>query len=298
MSSNAPGDLYRGYDRAALDREYDNQSKVGKDAFHAFLRLCSDLSERARTSFRCELDVPYGASDAEAMDLFIPDAHGPAPVEVFFHGGYWRMLDKRDFSYVACGFVPHGRLIAVVNYDLVPNVSLDELVAQCRRAMVWIGENCARFGGDPDRISMSGHSAGGHIVAMLLALGVEGSNGGGGARDIRAATALSGLYDLEPIRRCYLNDTLRFGEDEARRNSPFLLEPQLAVPFHLGVGRREGNEYLRQSELLVDAWTTTPCAPHLRVFDEDDHFSIRAQLGDPQSAVVSWMIEQRATHGG
>ena len=210
MSDNAAGAVYRSHDRTTLDREYDNRSKVGEEEFQAFLRLCSDLSERARASLRCELDVPYGASGAEAMDLFIPDTHGPAPVEVFFHGGYWRMLDKRDFSYVAGGFVPHGRLTAVVN----------------------------------------------------------------------------------------LNDTLRLGEHEVRRNSPFLLEPQLGVPLHLAVGGREGDEYLRQSELLVDAWTTTTCAPHLRVFDEDDHFSIRAQLGDPQSEVVLWMLEQRKPHGG
>ena len=294
----APELVYRQYDRAALDREYDNQAKIGVDQFRSFLQHCQAMNDRARKRWRFKLDVPYGRSTAESVDLFFPDAAGPAPVEVFFHGGYWRMMDKRDFSYIADGFGPHGRLTVIVNYALVPTVSLDELVAQCQRAMAWVHRSIAGFGGDPGQVSISGHSAGGHIVAMLLAAGWEEQRGTQPRGIVRAATALSGLYDLEPIRLGFLNDILGLSLEVAERNSPCRLRPRIRAPLLLGVGGREGTEYIRQSKEFAAAWAAEGYAPALQIFEQDDHFTLREQLGDPESAVVSSMMRQRKSLGG
>lgn len=295
--ANGGRPVYRHYDRAALDAEYDNQAKVGKDGFRAFLARCEAQNAEALRRWQARIDVPYGATPAEKLDLFVPRSPTPAPVEVFFHGGYWRMLDKKNFSYVANGFLPHGRLTVVVNYGLVPAVTFDTLVEQCRRALAWVWRHIGEFGGDPRRVAVSGHSAGGHVVAMLLAArwadyGVEEAQA-----SLEAASALSGLYDLEPIRQSFLNDILGLDAEVARCNSPTLLAPRVRTPLLVAVGGREGEEYLHQSRSFVDAWLARGADATLEVFEADDHFTLREQLGDPQSAVVRRLMRQRR-HGG
>lgn len=274
--------IFRGYDRAGLDREYDNRTKVPGFDFVAFLAQCERASEAARRRHDCVLDVPYGASPAERLDIFRAETPG-APVHVFFHGGYWRMLDKQDFSYVADGLVPHGTTVVVVNYALIPGVDMAELVAQCRRALQWVAGNIAAHGGDPDRISVSGHSAGGHIVAMLLA---------GDTPALTRACALSGIFELEPIRLGFLNEVLGLRPEDVARHSPRFLPRRQWCPLTLAVGASEGDEYLRQSEEFGQAWSGAADRPKVLALPGQDHFSIRAQLGDPESEVVRLVLGQ------
>jgi arylformamidase len=291
------GDLiFRGYDREALDREYDNRAKVANAA--EVLAWYARESEATRGKLECRLDVPYGSHPGETLDIF-PAAGATAdgaPVHVFIHGGYWHRLDKGDFSYVARGFVPAGAAIVVINYALIPTVDMDELVRQCRAALAWVHGNARTFGGDPARVSVSGHSAGGHLVAMLMATDWA-AFAGLPAEVVSAGCAISGLYDLEPIRLCYLNDVLALTPDDVRRHSPVLLAPARPTPLLLAVGAREGPEYHRQTEDLAAAWRRrgTPC----EVMDMrgHDHFSIAVQLGDPSSE-LSRAILRLATVGG
>ena len=270
--------LFRGYDREALDRQYDNRNKVPGFDFATFLRLCDEKSVAARAAHDCVLDVAYGDSPAERLDIFRARTAG-APVHVFFHGGYWRLLDKKDFSYIADGFVPHDVTVVVVNYALMPGVSMDELISQCRRSLQWVAANIAAYGGDPARMSISGHSAGGHITAMMLAID--------GIPRLTHACAISGIFELEPIQLCFLNDTLHLDEGDVARNSPRFLPRQTWCPLTIAVGEREGDEYLRQSREFGEAWSGEQDTPRVVILDGVDHFDARAQLGDPDSRMIA-----------
>ena len=159
--------IFRNYDRKALDAEYNNRLKV-KDALDWIARYGAE-SARTRAELPMRFDVPYGAHHDERLDVFAAARSGPAPIQIFVHGGYWHRLDKADFSFVARAFRPAGALTVVVNYALIPAVDMDALVRQVRASVAWVHKNARDLGGDPDRIFVTGHSAGGHLVGMLLA---------------------------------------------------------------------------------------------------------------------------------
>ncbi|OLD96466.1 MAG: hypothetical protein AUG80_13685 [Candidatus Rokubacteria bacterium 13_1_20CM_4_68_9] len=281
--------VFRGYDRKALDREYNNREKV--PAAQVWLARYARESERARRELTARLDVAYGSHPGETLDVFLPAGHGPKPVHVFIHGGYWHRLDKVDFSFVARAFLPAGVAVVVINYALVPTVDLDELVRQCRASIAWVYRNATSFDGDPDRITISGHSAGGHLVAMLMA--TDWAAFGGLPPDlVKAGCGISGLYDLDPIRLCYLNDVLGLTPATARRNSPVELRPSTARPALIVVGSSEGPEYFRQSQDLVSAWRTHGAPCELMSMAGHDHFSIaslRASRKSGDTHLAAWV---------
>ena len=268
--------VFLGYDRAALDREYDNRRKVIDSP--AWLTRFAEESTAARAEMPCRLDVPYGTHPRERLDIFLPECATPAPVHVFIHGGYWHRLDKKDFSYVARAFAPAGVATVVINHALMPTVTMTELVRQCRASITWVYTHAASFGGDPQRITISGHSAGGHLVAMLLATDWA-ARAGLPADIVKAGAGISGLYDLEPIRLCYLNDVLSLTSDDVRANSPINLTPKHAAPLLLPLGAREGPEYHRQSEEMAAAWRRHGGRADVRSLEGHDHFSIVWELG-------------------
>jgi len=274
------------YDRAALDAEYNNRAKV-KDAMQWLARYGGE-SARVRAELPMRFDVPYGRHHAERLDVFLPAASGPAPIHVFVHGGYWHRLDKADFSFVARAF-PEA-VTVVVNYALVPSVDLDELVRQVRASIAWVHANARTFDGDPARITVSGHSAGGHLVAMLLA--TEWSQLGAPAGVVKAGCSISGLHDLEPIRLCYLNDVLALTPESARRNSPLSMKPSGRVPLVLTVGAHEGPEYFRQTNDLAAAWRAHGAPVDVMDAPGHDHFSIVAELERPDTALARAIRKQ------
>jgi arylformamidase len=274
--------VFRDYDRPALDAQYNNRLKVA-NALDWLARAGAE-SARARAELPVRFDLPYGAHHAERLDVFPAARPGPAPVHVFVHGGYWHRMDKADFSFVARGLRPAGAVTVVVDYGLVPTIDLDELVRQCRAAIAWVHAHAREWGGDPDRISVSGHSAGGHLVSMLLA--TDWPKFGAPADVLKAGCAISGLYDLEPIRLCYLNDVLALTPEVARRNSPVLLAPSRPTPLILAVGGSEGPEYHRQTDDLAAAWRARGMPIEVMDLAGHDHFSIVAQLESPFSPLA------------
>jgi len=277
MSPPPPAEpIFLGYDRATLDREYDNRRKV-IDA-PAWLTRFAEASGATRAEVPCRLDVAYGAHPGERLDVFPAERATPAPVHVFIHGGYWQWLDKKDFSYVARAFVPAGIATVVINYALVPTVTMAELVRQCRASIAWVFRNAASFGGDPGRITISGHSAGGHLVAMLMA--TDWAAAGLPADVVKAGAGISGLYDLEPIRLCYLNDVLGLTPDDARAQSPIHLTPKHAGTLLLPLGALEGPEYHRQSDAMASAWHGHGGRSEILDLPSHDHFSIVWALGE------------------
>ena len=280
------GTVFRHYDKKALDAEYNNRAKV-KDAM-AWLARYGAESARARAELPMQFDLPYGRHHAERLDVFLPSARGPAPIHVFVHGGYWHRLDKADFSFVARAF-PEAATV-VVNYALVPSVDLDELVRQVRASIAWVHANARSFGGDPARITVSGHSAGGHLVAMLLA--TDWSGFGAPADVVKGGCAISGLYDLEPIRLCYLNGVLGLSAEAARRNSPVHLKPSGRAPLTLTLGEDEGPEYHRQTDDLAAAWRAHGVPIDIVDAAGLDHFSIISELERPDTALARGIRKQ------
>jgi arylformamidase len=178
----------------------------------------------------------------------------------------------------------------VINYALVPTVDFDELVRQVRASVAWVHANARSFGGDPARITVSGHSAGGHLVAMLLA--TDWPQLGAPADVVKAGCAISGLYDLEPIRLCYLNDVLALSPDSARRNSPVHLKPTSRAPLLLVVGAQEGPEYHRQTDDLAAAWRGHGVPIEVLDAAGHDHFSIICELERPDTPLARAIRKQ------
>jgi arylformamidase len=274
--------VFRGYDRAALDAEYDNRAKV-KQAIDWITRYGAE-SARARAELPMRFDVPYGRHHGERLDIFPAAGEAAAPVHLFVHGGYWHRLDKADFSFVVRALRPAGAVTVVLDYALMPGVDMDTLVSQCRAAVAWVHAHAGEFGGDPARVFVSGHSAGGHLVAMLLA--TDWAALGLPADVVKGGCAISGLYDLEPIRLCYLNDVLRLTPEVARRNSPVTLPPPRAGALLLAVGGDEGPEYHRQTGDLAAAWGAGGGRVDVMDMAGHDHFSIVGELTSPVSTLA------------
>jgi arylformamidase len=203
-----------------------------------FFETYAAVSAEMRASLPCHLDLPYGDTPPERLDIF---PAGPrAPVFVFIHGGYWRRLSKDASAFMAGTFTEAGVSVAVVEYALAPAVSIDEIVRQCRSSLAWIDANGKEFGIDSGRIFIGGHSAGGHLAAMLLAGGWHGAFGVSD-RVVSGALLVSGLYDLEPVRLSEPNDWARLDEAAAARNSPLLNLPGRECPLVVAWAENETN---------------------------------------------------------
>lgn len=283
--------VFLDYDQAGLDAQYDNRAKVPEFPQYLERYRAASVAARERFAAGAQLDVPVGTTPIERVDIFPAPGPGPAPVLVFLHGGYWLMLDKADFSYVANGFVPQGITTVVVNYALIPSVRMGELVRQCRQAVAWVLANAASFGGDPARVGVAGHSAGGHLTAMVGATDWSGFTAPLVPRPVAARPlagfSISGLHDLVPISRCYLQQSLQLSPDEVAANSPMNLPAPSAGKWAALVGGKEGPEYHRQSVELARRWTAAGNPDvSARVLDGHDHFSIVMSLDDPQDALT------------
>ena len=242
-------------------------------------------SADARAKFSPQLDLRYGAGPKETLDLFAPAGPVTATL-VFFHGGYWRALDKIDFSFVAPPFLAQGIAVAVVNYDLCPDVSIATIVDECRRAIVWLVREGGAFGANADHIVVAGHSAGGHIAAMLLT--TDWTAAGLSSDPIGGGVSLSGVHDLAPMVLFSYNVDLKLDDAEAARLSPVRLRPQSKGPLLIAVGADETSEFLRQSTLLWDAWPEShaPGATGPSVIPERNHFEVVADFGNSGSGLV------------
>jgi arylformamidase len=278
--------LYRGYDRAALDAQYNNRARVPDYASYLARWKRDSAAARARLLGQgAKLDVAYGPSPAERLDIF-PAAAGPGgkrpPILAFFHGGYWRALDKADFSFPAQAYITAGITYISVNYGLTPAVTPGEIVRQVRAAAAWLHANSGVHGGDPDRLYVSGHSAGGQLAPMVLS--TDWAAAGLPAGLAKGAVAISGLYDLEPIRLSYLDEGMGLNGDSVRENSPIHQVPprnRRVGPLILCVGDEESPEYHRQQAEYARKWAETQAPPRVVAAPGLNHFSIMDQFADP-----------------
>jgi arylformamidase len=279
---------------AWTDAQYN--PSLGLSDAAAPLQHYVQCAERARSSLRYVLDVPYGATPAETLDIF-PAAAPGAPVFVFIHGGYWRALSSRDFSGVALGLQPLGITTVIINYALCPQVTLDEITRQARSALAWVLTHIGAHGGDPARVAVGGHSAGAHLAAMCLQTDWAGAHGL--AQDpLKAALLISGLYDLEPLRRSYLQPVIQLDDGLIRRNSPAYQVRPRSTPVWVAWGAEETSEFARQSQLYHDAWRAAGNAGELASLPMADHFSAIHGFEDPASPLCRWLAERLLPVGG
>ncbi|MDE2455660.1 MAG: alpha/beta hydrolase [Burkholderiales bacterium] len=270
------------FDPAWLDAQYNNRALVPDHA--AYFERWGRASALAREgSAGAQLDLAYGSADGETLDLFPPSASagGPAPVLVFIHGGYWRALDKSDFSFVAPALNAAGALVVVPNYALCPAVTVEHITLQMVAALAWTWRNAARFGGDASRIVVAGHSAGGHAAAMMVSCRWKQVAADLPAQLVRAGLAISGLYDLEPLRHTpFLQPDLRLTAASVARLSPAFFPRPRAAPLVAVAGADESEEFQRQNRLIRDVWGPT-AVPVCETLPEANHLSILTSLADP-----------------
>ena len=267
-------------DKGFLSREYNNRALVPEHP-QIFARW-NEASRRAQESLR-PAEHRYGAMPGETLDLF-PARGGDGRCMMFIHGGYWRSLDKKDFAFIAPAFVEAGVHLAVVNYDLCPKVTIEEIVRQMLRASRWLWLQAGELGIDRGRLYVSGHSAGGHLTAMLMAALWPAFDRRLPQDLWKGGLAISGVYDLRPLPHVdFLQPDLRLDEASALRLSPAFLPPASKAPVMTSVGGDESSEFRRQNALLAGRW---PGA-----FAGDipmpgaNHFTVMDGLADPSSAL-------------
>ena len=270
-------------DAAYLSREYNNRELFPDHPRH-FARW-TESSAQARSTMACHLELAYGASPGETLDIF-PARKGDGSALLFIHGGYWRSLDKKDFSFLAPALVGAGVSLVVVNYDLCPRVTIQRIVQQMLGASAWLYRNAERYGMDEDRLYVCGHSAGGHLAAMMLAAlwpVLDRSL----PRDLyKGALAVSGIYDLRPLTQVgWLNGDLRLDGESAFKVTPAFLPPATRAPLVLAVGGLESAEFRRQNALLAERWK--PVLGGEVAMPGRDHFTVIDGLADPANALFA-----------
>jgi arylformamidase len=270
-------------DKGFLSREYNNRELV-PDHPQYFARW-TEGSTRARSTMTCYLDRAYGEAPGETMDIF-PARKGDGTCMMFIHGGYWRALDKKDFSFLAQPWVTAGVSLAVVNYDLCPRVSMEEIVRQMLRASRWLWQNAEEYGMDQDRLYVSGHSAGGHLTAMLMCA-LWPTFDRSLPKDLwKGGLAISGLYDLRPLVEVdWLNGDLKLDAESAHKLSPAFMKPATRAPLMTCVGGAESSEFQRQNALLGERWRGSFAGDI--AMPGRNHFSVMDGLADPKSALFS-----------
>lgn len=266
--------LYRGMDRTALDAAYNNTAAVGEARRDQYVAGWSERSDALRRAWGGRLDLRYGAGARERLDFF-PCGKAAAPTLLYVHGGYWQFNDKEPYAFLGEALLPAGINLGLVEYTLAPAARMDQIGAEIRRAIGWTIDHAQELGGDPGRVFVAGHSAGGHLTAVAMS-------------DLRVAggIAISGIYDLEPIRLNYLNEKLGLDPAEAERNSPMLHLPAHASPLIVTVGLDELPELVRQSEEYASAWRRHGLRGRYLPLAGHEHFSILEELARPDGAIM------------
>jgi arylformamidase len=277
------------YDKTGLDAQYNLRAAVKE--YQTYFDEWDRRSKRARRKLPGELNIAYGSEPLETMDIFFTDLTN-APLLVFIHGGYWQGLDKNQFSHIADGFVPAGVATAVVNYGLAPDVNMDEIVRQNHKAIAWIWRNATDFGSNPNRVYVCGHSAGGHLAALLAATDWASFDQDLPPQLINGICAVSGIFDLEPIRLCYLNEVLGMDAAISKRNSPICNLPDKPMPLILAVGELETDEFQRQTQIFAECWRSKGFPVDIIHMAGFHHYSVVNELAREKSPLNQAVLRQ------
>ena len=275
---------------AAIDyeTEYNNRARVPDhpEIFARWTREAELYRVEALEAGRAELGLSYGDTPRQSLDLFQPPlAVGEtAPLALFIHGGWWRSLDISMFSQMARGFNRGGVAVAVVSYDLCPNVTIADIVEQLRRACAFLWQRLGR------RMFACGHSAGGHLAAAMVASDWPSFYPKAPPDLIPAGYAISGVFDLTPLPGISVNQDLRLTAEEAHQLSPLFWPVKPDRVFDAVVGGLESSEFKRQSRSLAEAWRQRGAQTRYEEIPGTNHFTVIDALADPSSAMTARVV--------
>ncbi len=271
------------YSEAFCNAEYNPRPAVANHL--AIMEGWKNKSMIARTQSECLIDLTYGPDIDERVDVFLTKKSN-APCLIFIHGGYWRASDKSEFSFIAKAIADAGANVFVVNYGLAPRVTLETIIQQIHRATQWVFEHAQDYGANPQELYLSGHSAGGHMTAMMLCSSWKTQPN----LKIKGGFSISGLYDLEPlIYASFLNPILQLDLVSAKAMSPIHQQLKPEIPFWTCVGGDESSEFHRQNQLIATTWLDSfrgdIAMPH------HNHFSIMDAMADTSTPLFQGIIK-------
>lgn len=291
-AASAERKVWGNYTQAELDAQYD-QATLSTEEDHRRNRAFKEGESarvRALLADRSILDVAYGPSEAERLDIF-PAPQPNAPIQIFFHGGAWKGGKKSDVSFPAEHFVARGATYIAVNYERLPTVSLDEHVRQARAAVAWAYTHAREFGGDPSRIFVSGHSSGGHVCGMVVVTDWQ-RDFGLPADLIKGGAPTSGMFELAPVKFSWRNSYAALDDAAVERLSPIRHIPDRPIPLVIAYGTRELDEFQRQSREFAQAWRQRgyPCTE--LVMTDHKHFGVSHAFGQPDGPLLRRIFAQ------
>ena len=278
---------YRGFRQEEMEYQYN--PRVSVPEYPQLAKKRSEQALRVRQSAKSWLGVPYGNSPREKLDIYPADQPG-GPVLIYIHGGYWRSGSKEE----NCNFVPvftkRGASAVLVEYDLCPDVTVSDIVRQTRAAIAWVYKNIMSYSGNPSKIYISGHSAGGHLAAMALAHDWR-------KQDlppdlIKGAVVTSGVYDLDMVMRISVQEQVRLTPESARENSPFHHPPLPICPIVVAVGAAEPKGWRQMSEDFFKLCKERGLASEYLIVPGANHYTMSEHLADEGSPLAQAMLRQ------
>lgn len=278
---------YKGFHPGELEYQYNPRESVPE--YPELAKVRATQAKKVRETAKSWLNIAYGTSPREMLDIYAADKPG-GPVLVYIHGGYWRSGSKED----NCNFVPtftqRGATVVLLEYDLCPQVTVTDIVRQTRASIAWVGKNIMRYSGDPARIYVSGHSAGGHLTAMALAHDWQAE---GLPQDcIKGAVATSGVFDLDMVMKISVQEQVRMTPEVAKLNSPFTNPPKVKCPLVIAVGGAEPKGWQQMSEDFFNYCKQQGVDVDYLVIPGANHYTMSEKLLDESNPLTQAMIKQ------
>ncbi len=271
--------IYKQYNKEQLNNQYNIRLHVPD--FATYFERWEKLSKETRAKYPVIKDIHYGDNERECLDVF-PPAKPNSKTLIFIHGGYWHLFDKTTFHFIAEAFYADDVTTVLINYPLAPAATVNEMVASCRKAVLWLHRNLQQFNGDPQQVYIMGNSAGAHLAAMLIEKEWMQQNAAG---FIKGACLLSGIFNLLPVQLLQLNSVLNISRETAVRNSPVELIPDKNCQLFVCVGADETDEFKCQSRQLYDNWKDKSTAIEFLELPGINHYSILEPLLNKASAL-------------
>ena len=272
---------------SADELESNFNPRIAVPDFASYLEEAQKKASEARKYIPGKIDISYGSHPIQKLDAFYKDKLNNAPIHIFFHGGYWRALDKSDHSHLAIPFVENDCLYFCVNYALCPSVTLSEIYSQVYSSIEWIYKNCSKYGGDPEQITVSGHSAGAHLCALLINENWTKNNLP--QNIIKSAFLISGIFEPEVVLKLSLNKEIQLNKQEAINNTP---QPKSNIQSNIFIsaGDKEPPAWIDQSKKYANKSIEKNNSVSFELLKNHNHFSMLNLLSDPDSLYTKKMV--------
>jgi arylformamidase len=279
--------LYREYGQSELDNEY-SPSSAARASVETYVERYATLSQLAREKTDGWSTFRYGSQADEILDFLVPKGLGPWPLHVFIHGGNWQQSNQRHYNFLGPIFQRQEIAFISLNHTLAPNATIGQIIDQCRAAFIWLHAHCDELRLDRTRLTVSGHSAGAHLCAMLLATNWEVH----GISDdfIKSGLLISGIFDLEPVRLSYVNIALHLTAQQAIEWSPQPSKIRTASRVKVVWGEYETSEFKRQSRTFAYSLSTSSMPHNAAEISGCDHFDILFEFFEKDSFLLQSAI--------